>query len=70
MKRVKICEDGFVWHVLTESEAKRAMQYVEVYKLYDDDSEALIESESEIKTHIRRGGYVGVEVGYINDKQN
>lgn len=41
MKRVKITEDGFVWHVLTE-----------------------------IETHIRRGGYVGIEVGFIDDNQN
>lgn len=30
MKRVKITEDGFVWHVLTEAEAKQALGNVEV----------------------------------------
>ena len=29
MKRVKITEDGFVWHVLTEAEAKQALGKVE-----------------------------------------
>ena len=49
MKRVKITEDNFVWHVLTEAEAKRALGQVEVYALYDDDSEALVQSEQELK---------------------
>ncbi len=70
MKRVKVCDDGFVWHVLTEVEAIRAFGQVEVFALYDDDSEALIENEDEIHTHIRRGGYVGIEVGYMDDKLN
>lgn len=70
MKRVKITEDGFVWHVLTEAEAKQALSNVEVFALHDDDSESLIENETEIETHIRRGGYVGIEVGFIDDNQN
>lgn len=70
MKRVKITSDNFVWHVLTEAEAKQALGKVEVFALYDDDSESLIESETEIETHIRRGGYVGIEVGFIDDNQN
>lgn len=70
MKRVKITEDGFVWHVLTETEAKQALGKVEVFALHDDDSESLIESETEIETHIRRGGYVGIEEGFIDDNQN
>lgn len=70
MKRVKITSDNFVWHVLTEAEAKQALGKVEVFALYDDDSESLIESEAEIETHIRRGGYVGIEVGFIDDNQN
>lgn len=70
MKRVKITSDNFVWHVLTEAEAKQALCKVEVFALYDDDSESLIESEAEIETHIRRGGYVGIEVGFIDDNQN
>lgn len=70
MKRVKITSDNFVWHVLTEAEAKQALSKVEVFALYDDDSESLIESEAEIETHIRRGGYVGIEVGFIDDDQN
>lgn len=65
MKRVKITEDGFVWHILTEAEAKQALGQVEVFALYDDDSESLIKSQDEIETHIRRGGYVGIEVGYV-----
>ncbi|GAE14616.1 hypothetical protein ACTMKN_11005 [Bacteroides pyogenes] len=70
MKRVKITEDGFVWHVLTEAEAKQALGKVEVFALYDDDSESLIENEKDIETHIRRGGYVGIEVGFMDDNQN
>lgn len=70
MKRVKITSDNFVWHVLTETEAKQALGKVEVFALYDDDSESLIESEAEIETHIRRGGYVGIEVGFVDDNQN
>ena len=70
MKRVKITSDNFVWHVLTEAEAKQALGKVEVFALYDDDSESLIESEAEIETHIRRGGYVGIEVGFNDGNQN
>ena len=52
------------------SGSKQALGNVEVFALHDDDSESLIESETEIETHIRRGGYVGIEVGFIDDNQN
>lgn len=46
MKRVKINDDGFVWHVRTEAEAKQLFGEQTLYALYDDDTEAEIEFQS------------------------
>lgn len=70
MKRVKITEDGFVWHVHSEAEARRLFGEQTLYALYDDDTEAEIESMEELDTMFRRGIYVGTEVGFMDDNLN
>ena len=70
MKRVKINDDGFVWHVHTKAEEKRMFGEQTLYAMYDDDTEAEIESEEELEEMFRRGIYVGTEDGFIDDNLN
>lgn len=72
MKRVKITEDGFVWKVLTKNEAKAVLDSgcFSLYALYEDDTEREITTYEELDTHLRHGEYVGMEVGFIDDKNN
>lgn len=68
MKRVKITKDDrFVWHVLNKGEALHYMRIgIPVYKLYDDDSEGLVESEDQLNDN----DMFGVEVGFLDDDMN
>lgn len=59
--KMKRMDDGFVWKILTKEEARVLYGTMEVYKLYDDGSEGLVESEEEIESH---GGQFGIEVGF------
>jgi hypothetical protein len=64
MIAIKQCKDGFVWALVSVDTAKTLVyeNKTEVYRLYDDDSEGLIEDVSEIDPHASRGGQFGVEL--------
>lgn len=67
---LRITKDGFLWLVVSRSEAKGIFfdKEREVYKLYDDGSEGLVESYEDIRRH---GDCFGVEVGsYDSIKTN
>lgn len=72
MKRVKINEDGFVWKVINRNEAIDVLNtgVFFLYALHDDDSESEITTIEEMDLHIRRGGLLGIEVGFIDDNNN
>ena len=70
MKRVKINDDGFVWHVRTEAETKKIFGEQTLYALYDDDTEAEIENEEVLEAMFRRGIFVRTEDGFIDDNLN
>lgn len=67
MIAIKQCTDGFVWAILTAEQAKTMVQWKEkeVYRLYDDDSEGLIEDVSEIAPHAEKGGRFGYELNLM-----
>lgn len=72
MNKVKITKDGFVWRLLDHEDAKLmfCMGHEEVYVLYNDESESLVESEIDIERGIEAGCQFGLEVGFINNLKN
>ena len=67
---IKVTEDNFVWKVLTEGQAKFVFisGVFELYILYIDESETLVESIEQIETAIKQGAELGIEVGFYNKK--
>lgn len=61
---MKITGDGFVWKLITAEEARKIWdaEIFEIYKLYDDDSEGLIESEEQLLEEIAAGSQLAIEV--------
>lgn len=63
MDNIKIMEDGFVWLIVTDVAEKlyysNAMQ---VYRLYDDGTEALINNFRELQDALAAGNDIGVEI--------
>ena len=60
----KITEDGFIWLLVTDK-AKEIYQsgLFELYKLYDDDSEARIESMDDLNKTLANGMDIGIGAG-------
>jgi hypothetical protein len=59
--------NGFVWLVVTDkAEEIYFSDLFELYALYDDGSESLIESFEHLTTELDNRIEIGVEVGYIN----
>lgn len=67
--KTKVTKDGFVWLIVDKDTAtaiyKTGTQ--ELYSLYDDDAEGLIESDEDFERALRSSCPFGVEVGYIKD---
>jgi hypothetical protein len=63
MDNIKITADGFVWLIVTDVAEKlyysNAMQ---VYRLYDDGTEALILDFRELQDALAAGNDIGVEI--------
>lgn len=70
---MKITKDGFVWLTVNADKATEIWQkeVFNLFILYDDDSEGLIESEIQLANAIACGMQIGIEVGQIEnlDKQ-
>lgn len=64
--RTKVTKDGFVWLTLSKKDAIALYDAsdIQVYRLYDDDSEGMILTKGEIMGY---DGQLGVEVGFIKD---
>lgn len=56
-------EDGFVWLILSREQAEILWDKMEVYCLYDDDSEGLIEYPEDLE----HSDIYGIEVGFLKD---
>ncbi|WP_373804333.1 hypothetical protein [Bacteroides heparinolyticus] len=64
---MKVTKDGFVWKLITGDEARKIWdaELFEIYKLYDDDSEGLIENEERLQEEIAAGSQLAIEVGNL-----
>ena len=60
-------DDNFVWLVVTEK-AKEVFSsgLFDLYVLYEDDSESLVEKHADIDYALECGLSIGIEVGHLN----
>ena len=66
MLKLKITkEDRFVWKVIDANYAIKLynLNVEPIYRLYEDDSESLVENVSEIS----EDGVYGIEIGFLED---
>lgn len=65
----KVTKDGFVWLVIPSKDAMEIWKakLATLYVLHNDDSEAMIEADSDIMVAIQNGNQIGIEVGFIKD---
>ena len=68
---MKITKDGFIWKVITFDEAKVICSSgaLEVFALWENDVETLIENYEDINNFAEAGAEFGIEVGTITDNQ-
>ncbi len=64
---IKVTKDNFVFKIITHK-AKEilASGLFELYVLYDDDTEGLIEDLEDLNLALKEGRDIGIEVGQIN----
>lgn len=63
---MKVTADGFVWLLVTEkAEEVFSSGLFSLYKLYDDDTEALIETFEDLDLALENGFSIGIEVGHL-----
>ena len=62
---MKITKDNFVWKILTLEEAKElfVIGLFEIYCIYPDDSEALLQEFDELEYTVNSNYLLGIEVG-------
>ena len=64
---IKVTKDNFVWKIVThKAHAIFASGLFELYVLYDDDSEGLIEDLEDLTLALKEDRDIGIEVGQIN----
>lgn len=66
MLNLKITKDDeFVWKVINADYARKMynLNIEPIYRLYEDDSESLVENVSEIT----EDGVYGIEIGFLKD---
>ncbi|MGL5690438.1 MAG: hypothetical protein ACRDD8_06405 [Bacteroidales bacterium] len=69
---MKMCKDGFVWKIITHEQAIDLFincKSMQVFCLYDDDSESLVETKDDLDKHISGHGKFGIEVGFIGGER-
>ena len=61
--------EGFIFAIVEEQEVREAFKANEsiYFVLYDDDTEALIESEEDINNAIHNGNKFGAEIGFKSE---
>ena len=69
-KTIKVNKDGFVWRIVSKKEAQFIWEHqlMELYVLYDDDSEGLIESKDALEQALQ-DSFVGIEVGHLTGSE-
>lgn len=70
-KVIKTPFGDYIYHIVN-NKAKEIFQsgLFELYALYPDDSEALVETFEDLNEHLERGYNIGIAVGYSNFNQN
>lgn len=68
---MKVTDDGFVWKLIDKEKAKKILMLslFELYVLYNDGSESLIENFGDLDDAFDNGDKVGIEVGRIKNEQ-
>ena len=68
---MKITKDGFIWKLIDFNEAKVIVSSgaLEVFALWENDVETLIENYEDIINFAEAGAEFGIEVGTITDNQ-
>lgn len=62
----KITQEGFAWQIISNDEAiKLFSQGKSLFALYDDESEALIEYDTDLDNAIDNNVQIGIEIGFI-----
>ena len=63
---IKVTKDNFVWLIVTDNaEEIWDKKVFDLYILYDDDSESLVENYKELVLAIDNGQEIGIEVGHL-----
>lgn len=68
-RRFKITkEDNYIWEIINYKQAMEifASDKEEIFILYDDDSEGLVETEEELMKAIERGCTLGIGLGFAS----
>lgn len=64
---MKTTKDNFVWLLVTDKAKEVYLSGLfELYILYNDDSETLVESFSQLSEALEDGLDIGISVGYFN----
>ena len=64
---IKVTKDNFVWKIVThKAKDILASGIFELYVLYDDDTEGLIEDLEDLNLALNEDRDIGIEVGQIN----
>ena len=60
--------DGFIW-LLVNNKAKEVYNsgLFEIYRLWEDGSESLIQTEKDLELALESGQNIGIEVGHYSD---
>lgn len=68
---MKVTNDGFVWLLVDGDKAKDifALGLFELYIIWTDDSESLMESWTQLNNALESGYQIGIEVGHIGVEQ-
>ena len=62
-------EDGFLWGVVTDKAVDLwELNLGALYVLYDDGSEAMVETIADIERAISNDMDIAISIGYVNDK--
>jgi hypothetical protein len=65
-KMNKITKDGFIWLLVTvQVKEIYESNLFTLYKLYDDGSEAMVESIEDLNEALEKGIDIGIEVGFV-----
>lgn len=68
---MKVTNSGFVWKLVDGEKAKDifALGMFELYIIWTDDSESLVESWTQLNNALESGYQIGIEVGHIEVEQ-